>query len=298
MHAHVAWLADLYPGRHTLNPLEPDRLGEVLVADVLAAQGDAGQALLSGVLELPNDAQVTRYLETMTRVIADHAAPRDLFAAAMDAEVLARLVTRAEQQSRGNLEIPGTQAYRAGQTTLAAALDRVLLSGLADRIEALPRAEPANTGYQRDVSVSYIKLADLAVARGEGARAEELYTKGLAIAEALGRAEPANTGYQRDVSVSYERLAEIARTRGEPTQAAELYRTAVSRRKAVVTREPGRVDLAEELAVALALSAMVLVDPAIPTGVMALLAPFEAAGTLTAKGSAVLEWARREAAPS
>jgi hypothetical protein len=40
-----------------------------------------------------------------------------------------------------------------------------------------PVREPANTGYQRDLSISYERLAGLAVARGEGAQGEELYRK-------------------------------------------------------------------------------------------------------------------------
>jgi hypothetical protein len=36
--------------------------------------------------------------------------------------------------------------------------------------------QPANIGYQRDLSISYERLAGLAVARGEGAQGEELYT--------------------------------------------------------------------------------------------------------------------------
>jgi len=135
-------------------------------------------------------------------------------------------------------------------------------------------------------------LADLAVARGEGGQAEELYRKSLATREALARAEPANTGYQRDVSVSYERLADLAVARGEAAQAEELYRKAASRRRAVFAREPERVDLAEELAVALALSTRVLPDSAFPAEAVALLTPFETAGKLTDKGRAVLRWAR------
>ncbi len=75
LQAHVEWLAGLYPGRHLLNPLEPDRLGEVLVAGVLANEADAGQAVIGCVLELPSDAQVTRCLETMTRIIGREDGP-------------------------------------------------------------------------------------------------------------------------------------------------------------------------------------------------------------------------------
>ena len=53
-----------------------------------------------------------------------------------------------------------------------------------------PLPSPVNTGYQRDLSVSYSKLGDLARAEGQGERARELYQQGLDIRARLAAAEP------------------------------------------------------------------------------------------------------------
>jgi hypothetical protein len=58
---------------------------------------------------------------------------------------------------------------------------------IADRLTA---ADPANAGYQRDLSISHNKLGDLAVAVGDTRTAEQHYRAQLAIAERVGRRRP------------------------------------------------------------------------------------------------------------
>jgi predicted negative regulator of RcsB-dependent stress response len=64
--------------------------------------------------------------------------------------------------------------------------------------------DPANTQWQRDLSVSETKIGDVLVAQGAGPGALAAYRRGLAIAEALARRDPANTQWQRDLSVQRE----------------------------------------------------------------------------------------------
>ena len=68
--------------------------------------------------------------------------------------------------------------------------------------------EPDNTGYARDLAVSYERLGDLALHSGQGELARQLFQQSLAIRERLAGAEPDNTGYARDLAVIYERLDE------------------------------------------------------------------------------------------
>src|SRR5262249_57469929 len=82
--------------------------------------------------------------------------------------------------------------------------DRLFRQALAIR-QRLAEAEPANTGYQWDLSVSYIRLGDLAVATGNGEEAERLFRQALAIRQRLAEAEPPNTGNQRSRSCSCNR---------------------------------------------------------------------------------------------
>ncbi|MGH7262221.1 MAG: hypothetical protein ACREI9_16415, partial [Nitrospiraceae bacterium] len=162
-----------------------------------------------------------------------------------------------------------------------------IAQGLAD-------AEPANTTYQRDLSISYNKLADLAVAAGQGDEARRLFTQALTIAQGLADAEPANTTYQRDLSISYERLAVLADKEQEQVAATEWFATALTIRRALNAQEPQRIDLAQELAVCLRLVAnsdhSKLED--VERELIDLLGPFEIAGTITARAVEILRWAR------
>ena len=66
--------------------------------------------------------------------------------------------------------------------------------------------DPANTGWQRDLSVSHDRIGDVLVAQGDGPGALAAYRTGLAIREALAARDPANMQWQVDVAVSYSRL--------------------------------------------------------------------------------------------
>ncbi|MGB7989338.1 MAG: hypothetical protein WCF44_08070, partial [Candidatus Methylophosphatis roskildensis] len=79
--------------------------------------------------------------------------------------------------------------------------------GLAIR-ESLAARDPANTEWQRDLSVSHDRIGDVLVAQGDGPGALAAYRKGLAIAEALAVRDPANAEWQCDLIVSNVKLAE------------------------------------------------------------------------------------------
>ena len=85
---------------------------------------------------------------------------------------------------------------------------------------------------QRDLSVSYEKIAGIYEARGRMKEALKLYQQGLAIREKLvqTRGTPED---QRDLSVSYERIAGIYEAQGRLEEALKLYQR--------------RLEIAEEL---------------------------------------------------
>ena len=60
-------------------------------------------------------------------------------------------------------------------------------------IQARAAADPANTEWQRDLSVSHNKLGDLAIAAGDLTAARTAYHAGLDIRQRLAAADPANT---------------------------------------------------------------------------------------------------------
>jgi tetratricopeptide (TPR) repeat protein len=84
-------------------------------------------------------------------------------------------------------------------------------------------ADPENTEFQRDLSISYNKLGDLAVAAGDAAAARQAYTDGLHIRERLARLAPENTAFQRDLSISYNKLGDLAVAAGDAAAARDFY---------------------------------------------------------------------------
>jgi hypothetical protein len=103
-------------------------------------------------------------------------------------------VNRAKQQTHG---LPGP----TGRLSLTSALLRLLAGNLAPGLAA---AEAGNASHYRKLSVSYTKVADLAIAAGQSEEAQRLYTQALAIRQGL--AEVGNTSYRNDPSVFYGRL--------------------------------------------------------------------------------------------
>ena len=73
----------------------------------------------------------------------------------------------------------------------------------------LAKRDPANTGWQRNLSVSNNKIGDVLVAQGDGPVALAAYQAGLAIREDLAKRDPANTGWQVDVAVSCAKLGSL-----------------------------------------------------------------------------------------
>ena len=86
--------------------------------------------------------------------------------------------------------------------------------------------DPANTEWQRDLSVSHNRIGDVLVSQGDGPGALLAYRKGLEIAEALAERDPANTEGQRDLSVSHNRMGDVLKAQGNGPGALGAYRRA------------------------------------------------------------------------
>jgi hypothetical protein len=75
-----------------------------------------------------------------------------------------------------------------------------------DIAERLAAADSANSGWQRDLSVSHERLGDVAVDAGDLATARDHYQASLDIRERLAAANPANTGWQRDLGFVRQKI--------------------------------------------------------------------------------------------
>jgi tetratricopeptide (TPR) repeat protein len=135
-------------------------------------------------------------------------------------------------QSLGNLE--------EANTALARAVD------ISERQLA---AEPTNTQWQRDLSVSHGRIGGVLVALGDGSGALVAYRKSLAIAEALAARDPANTEWQRDLSVSHEKIGDVLVAQGDGSGALATYRKSLAIAEALAARDPANTQWQRDLSV-------------------------------------------------
>ncbi|PPC98054.1 MAG: hypothetical protein CTY36_11050, partial [Methylocystis sp.] len=114
--------------------------------------------------------------------------------------------------------------------------------------DKLAKADPASFGlhgsamtsvWQRDLSVSYIKVGDVLVAQGNLPDALKAFKDSLAIREKLTKADPGNAGWQRDVAISNERIGDIASKHGDTAQAKAAFERALGAYETLVARNPG-----------------------------------------------------------
>jgi len=125
--AIARWLALLYPTSLPgdglrLGPLEPDRLGEVVIADVLRARPE----LLGRALKAASDAQAARLLTVVERIAREDSAVRNQLRDALDAD-LGDLLVRGFETS-GELLVAVIVAMRLSRP-IAGAVDASLRFG-------------------------------------------------------------------------------------------------------------------------------------------------------------------------
>jgi hypothetical protein len=81
--------------------------------------------------------------------------------------------------------------------------------------QALAVADPANVGWQRELSLSYQRLGEFAESAGEFDDARAWFDQAVVIRKALADADPCNTGLQRDLRTSVTRVADVVRSLSE-----------------------------------------------------------------------------------
>jgi hypothetical protein len=83
------------------------------------------------------------------------------------------------------------------------------------QVAARAAADPANTQWQRDLSISHERLGDIAAAAGDLTAARTHYQAGLDIAVRLAAADPANAQWQSDLSFVRQRIAKLGEAQQE-----------------------------------------------------------------------------------
>jgi tetratricopeptide (TPR) repeat protein len=94
--------------------------------------------------------------------------------------------------------------------------------------DRLTQFDPNNAGWQRDLSLSYVKVGNVRVARGDVAGALKSYRDSLAIRERMAQSDPRNTDWQYLLSVSYERIGGVQVAQGDLAGALKSYRDSLA----------------------------------------------------------------------
>ncbi|MBS0155338.1 MAG: DUF4062 domain-containing protein [Nitrospira sp.] len=115
--------------------------------------------------------------------------------------------------------------------------------------QRLTNADPANTEWQRDLSVSHDRIGNVLVSQGDLPAALTAYRASLAIREVLAKRDGGNTQWQRDLSVSHDRIGDVLVAQGDLPAALTAYRASLAIREVLAKRDGGNTEWQRDLSI-------------------------------------------------
>ena len=115
--------------------------------------------------------------------------------------------------------------------------------------ERLAQQDPADAGWQRDLSVSHEKIGEARQAQGDLAGALAAYQAGQAIAERLAQQDPANAGWQRDLAVSHNKIGEARQAQDDLAGALAAYQAGLAIAERLAQQDPANAGWQRDLSV-------------------------------------------------
>ena len=110
-------------------------------------------------------------------------------------------------------------------------------------------AEQATPAWQRELSVSFERLGNLATAQGNLSDAQRLFGESLRIRQRLAESDLANAKWQRDLSVSFVRLGDLAMAQGNLTESQRLFGESLSIAQRLAECDPANAKWQRDLSV-------------------------------------------------
>ena len=170
---------------------------------------------------------------------------------------------------------------------------RTLLEATRGKLDELTTEDPSNADWQRDLSVSHVKIGDVVIAQGDLAGALAASRAGREIAETLAAQDPANAGWQRDLSISHERIGDVLIAQGDLAGALAAYRAGLEIRETLAAQDPANAGWQRDLGVSHERIGDVLIAQGDLAGALAASrAGLEIAETLAARDPANAGWQR------
>ncbi|WP_164886727.1 tetratricopeptide repeat protein [Piscinibacter defluvii] len=217
-------------------------------------QGDAAPALAL-LREQEREASAagaatgSRYEELADRRrAAELAREQGALAFAVDVRASLAAYRRADEHDPGDfwtsIRIGDLQRLRG---TLDEALAAYWLA--FETASAQTAQDPADTQWQRNLSVSHERIGNVLVAQGDLLGALQAYRKSLDIRETLAGRDAGNIQWQRDLSVSHDRIGDMLVAQGELPVALQAYRKSLDIREALAGRDAGNAEWQRNLSV-------------------------------------------------
>jgi tetratricopeptide (TPR) repeat protein len=113
--------------------------------------------------------------------------------------------------------------------------------------ERLAAADPSNTEWQRDLSISYEKVGDVLVAEGKLDEALRTYRDELAIVERLAAGDRSNTLWQNDLARSDERVGDVLMGQGKLDEALKAYHDGLTIAERLAAADPSNMQWQRDL---------------------------------------------------
>jgi tetratricopeptide (TPR) repeat protein len=89
--------------------------------------------------------------------------------------------------------------------------------------KSLAEQDKSNSGWQRDLAVSYSKVGNVLEAQGKLQEALDAYQEDLAISKSLAKQDKSNSERQQDLAVSYEKVGDVLEAQGKLQDALYFY---------------------------------------------------------------------------
>ena len=116
-------------------------------------------------------------------------------------------------------------------------------------LEGLTALDPANTDWQRELSVSHTYVGSVYQAQGQRTEALAEYQASKRILEGLSALDPGNTDWQRDLSVSHTKVGRVYQAQGRLAEALAEYQACKRILEGLSALDPGNTDWQWELSV-------------------------------------------------